>query len=113
MLKITRSQAKANARRIWRKQIDPNTHKKLNFYCKYCETEYIKHHEKYKILGEYDVMCYTCYATETQRSMFRRLYEKINDIYTREGRDTNHESIIEAMKRADWFGEDFYERYFL
>ncbi len=113
MLKITRYKAKINAKRFLRKGIDPITHRKLFFYCKYCETEFIKHHERYEIFGEDDIMCYTCYATATQRSMYRRLYEKINDTYARKGRSFQHSSIVDAMKRADWFGEDFYEKYLL
>lgn len=110
MLKLTKYKAKAKRRRFLRKGIDPVTHKKLNFYCKYCDTEYVKHHERYEVLGEHDIICYTCYATETQRSMYRRLYEKIN---VRNGHTTDHSRIVESMKRADWFGEDFYEKYLL
>ena len=113
MPKITRYRTKVNARRFLRKGIDPCTHKKITFYCKYCETEYIKHNQRYEVLGENDIICYSCYATETQRSMFRRLYEKINDKRSRKGDSIDHSIIVESMKRAEWFGEDFYEKYLL
>lgn len=113
MPKITKLKAKKYARYIMKKGIDPCTHKKIRFYCNYCDTEYVRNNISYITYSKNDTICYSCHAFTKRGEYYRRLHERINDTYLRKNSIVSDKIIDEAFERAEWFGEGFYQQHFL